>query len=192
MMQGTTLEKISPAEYLEAERKSDIKHEYIEGILLPMSGASWIHTLICSNLIRFIGNFLEKKDFTVHGSDLRIANVRGDKYFYPDIVVVQGEPTFTDEVFDTITNPFLIIEVLSESTESYDRGDKFQAYRSIASLQEYVLVSQDKPLVEVFTRHQDAWHLTEAKGLDSKISLQGLGVEVSLAEVYAKVKLSHS
>jgi len=120
-MPATAIEKISPAEYLEVERKSDIKNEYIEGILLPMSGASWIHTLICSNLIRIIGNFLERQDVTVHGSDLRIAGEGGDKYFYPDVVVIKDDPKFTDEVFDTITNPFLIIEVLSESTESYDR-----------------------------------------------------------------------
>jgi Uma2 family endonuclease len=190
-MAATTIERILPAEYLEAERKSDTKHEYIDGILLPMPGASWIHTLICTNLIRLIGNFLEKKDLTVHSNDLRVANVGGDKYFYPDIVVIQGEPNFTDNIFDTITNPFLIVEVLSESTESYDRGDKFQAYRSLTSLQEYVLVSQDKPLIEVFSRHQDGWRLTEASGLDSIIRLQKMNLDLSLEAVYAKVKFSN-
>lgn len=87
MIPATTIEKISPTEYLEVERKSDTKHEYIEGTLLPMPGASWIHTLICTNLILEIGFFLKKKDLTVHSNDLRVANVGGDKYFYPDIVL---------------------------------------------------------------------------------------------------------
>jgi len=190
-MSAIVTEKISPAEYLGAERKSETKHEFIDGTILPMPGASWVHTLICTNLIRLIGNFLEKKDLTVHSNDLRVANSEGNKYFYPDVVVVQGEPNFVDDAFDTITNPFLIIEVLSDSTESYDRGDKFQAYRSIASLQEYVLVSQDKSLIEVFSRHQDGWHLTEASGLEGSVKLENLGLALPLEAVYAKVKFDH-
>lgn len=189
-MTVTTLERVSPFAYLEAERKSETKHEYLNGIIIPMSGASWIHTLICSNLIRLIGNLIERQDLTVHGSDLKVFSPKTHSYFYPDVAVVKGEPQLTDAYADTITNPSLIIEVLSESTEGYDRGDKFQAYRTIESLQEYVLISQDKLLIEIFTRRDDGWHLTEAKGLDDTIHLQTLSYELALADVYAKVKFA--
>lgn len=134
----------------------------------------------------------ERRDLTVHSNDLKVFSPKTKSYFYPDIVVIEGEAELSDEYKDTITNPRLIIEVLSESTEGYDRGDKFQAYHSIESVQEYVLVSQDKPLIEVFTRHENTWYLTEAKGLDSRIKLQILNYDLSLAEVevYAKVKFS--
>lgn len=190
-MAATTLEKISLTEYVEAERKSDVKHEYLDGIVIPMSGASLAHTTITNNISALIWFFIrEKNDLTVHSSDLKVFNPKAKTYFYPDVVVIEGEAELTDEYKDTITNPRLIIEVLSDSTEGYDRGDKFQAYRSIDSLQEYVLVSQDKPLIEVFTRHENIWHLNEAKGLESQIRLQTLNYNLPLADVYAKVRFS--
>ncbi len=189
-MSVDTLEKLSPFEYLETERKSDVKHEYIDGTLIPMSGASIFHNIICSNLLRILGNTLEDQNYIICGSDLKVFLPLLNRYVYPDTVVIQGTPHTTDQHTDTITNPSVIIEVLSESTEGYDRGDKFQAYRSVESLQEYVLVSQDKPLIEVFTRQEDGWYLHDAKGLDQIIRLQTLSYDLPLKEVYAKVKLA--
>jgi len=184
------IEKISVQDYLEAERKSDIKHEYSNGTIIPMSGASYFHTLICSNIIRILGNAILSKTRTVHSADLRIAVQETQKYYYPDIVLLEDEPNFTDDQFDTVTNPFIIFEVLSESTERYDRGDKFQAYRTLESLQAYVLVAQDKPLVEVFTKdtRTGQWVLSEAQGSGSSIQLPTMGEKLALSDIYAKVK----
>lgn len=188
-MTTTTLANVSPADYLEAERKSDFKHEYLDGIVIPMSGASWIHTIITNNISALLWLFIKNEEaLTVHSSDLKIFSPAMHGYFYPDVVVVKGEPHLTDTHADTITNPSLIIEVLLNSTEGYDRGDKFRAYRAIESLQEYVLVSQHEPFVEVFVRQDDGWYLHDAKGMTQTIRLQTLSYDLSLAEVYAKVK----
>jgi len=183
-------EKISVQEYLETERKSDLKHEYDNGTLIFMSGASYFHTLICSNIIRILGNAFLSKTLTVHSADLRVAVQESQKYYYPDIVLLESEPEFTDDYFDTVKNPFMIFEVLSESTERYDRGDKFQAYRKLESLQAYVLVAQDKPLVEVFTKDASTgqWVLSEAQGSDSSIQLPKLEEKLALSDIYTKVK----
>ncbi|MFP4089373.1 MAG: Uma2 family endonuclease [Cyclobacteriaceae bacterium] len=185
-----SVEKVSVEDYLAAERKSEIKHEYIDGTLFPMSGASYFHTIICGNIIRILGNLILKKELTIHGSDLRVAAAEGRKYYYPDVVLIDGEPVFTDPHSDTITNPSIIFEVLFKSTEGYDRGDKFQSYRMLESLQAYVLVAQDKPLVEVFTRNADTrqWVLSEARGTESSIQLPLLDADLALADLYAKVK----
>lgn len=185
-----SVEKISVQDYLESERKSDIKHEYDNGTPIPISGASYFHNLICSNLIRVLGNAFLTETLTVHSADLRIAVQGSKKYYYPDVVLLEGNPEFTDDHFDTVKNPFMILEVLSESTERYDRGDKFQAYRTLQSLQVYVLVAQDKPLVEVFTKDADTgqWILSEAHGLGSSIQLPNMKEKLILSDIYAKVK----
>lgn len=185
-----SIEKISVQEYLETERKSDIKHEYDHGTLIPMSGASIIHTLICNNIAALLWIITKDKDFTVHSSDLRVSIPSNNRFVYPDVVLLKGAPQVSEYHRDTITNPFMIFEVLSESTERYDRGDKFQAYRTLESLQAYVLVAQDKPLVEVFTRNAETnqWVLSEARDLESHIQLPLLKEELPLADIYAKVK----
>lgn len=186
------VEKVSAADYLAAERTSETKHEYLDGIIIPMSGASIPHTIICANLIALIWNLIKDKDFTVHNNDLKVYNARKESYFYPDVVVIKGEAKATDKHQDVIANPHLIIEVLSESTEGYDRGDKFQAYRTNESLQCYVLISQDKPLVEVFTKNSESqlWTLSEAQGLASNIKLPTLDAEIALSDIFAKVKFA--
>ena len=185
-----SIDKISVKDYLATERKSDTKHEYIDGIIKPMSGASYFHTLICGNIIRILGSFVLKQNITVHGSDLRVAAREGSRYYYPDVVLIKEEPNFTDHQFDTVMNPHIVIEVPSESTEGYDRGDKFQSYRMLESLQAYVLVAQDKPLVEVFTRDAETnqWVLSEARDLESHVQLPLLKEKLVLSDIYAKVK----
>ena len=181
--------RVTTEAYLEQERRSEKKHEYYDGIIIPVSGASIPHTIICGNIYALIWYFIREKNFTAHTSDLHVFVPKTQRYVYPDVAVVQGEPMVTDEQKDTVTNPLVVIEVFSESTEARDRGDKFEAYRTIDSLREYVLVSQEKPHIEVFSRSsaQDVWKLTEASGLESNIQVPVLDLTLSLTDVYAKV-----
>jgi len=187
-MASLTIEKVSARDYLANERKSETKNEFVDGIIIPMTGASIPHTIICMNISALIWFHIKEKDFTIHSNDLRVHSPQANSYFYPDIAVIQGEAELTDEHFDTITNPLLIVEVLSESTEGYDRGDKFRAYREISSLKEYVLVSQEKPYVEVFSKSdKDVWTLHEAQGLQSSIHFNTLSLKLSLSDIYNKI-----
>jgi len=149
----SSLEKPSytPAEYLAIERAADRKSEYISGEMVAMSGVSRKHSLIKSQIEWLLRGQLEGRPCETHSSDLRV-NV-GTAYFYPDIVVVCGEPKMLDDTFlDTLLNPTVVIEVLSKSTENYDRGTKFMRYGQIESLQDYILVSQQSCRIEHFVR----------------------------------------
>ncbi|MDX1908815.1 MAG: Uma2 family endonuclease, partial [Bacteroidia bacterium] len=149
------MKTLTPQEYLARERsrrREEGMYEYIQGNLIEMGGVSLIHNRIVGNLHVFIAARLRELGFEVWQSDLRVTNPALDTYMYPDIVITQDEPVFADSGLDMITNPLLIVEVLSDTTEAYDRGEKFERYRSIPSLQEYVLVSQKKPLIESYYR----------------------------------------
>ena len=183
--------KLTPEEYLEIERKAEYKSEYFDGEIFAMAGANRNHCLFCSNLNGLFWQHLKGKDFEAYSSKMRMFVPKTNFYTYPDVVVVCGEPKFQDKVFDTLLNPTLLIEVLSESTESYDRGKKFQHYRSIESLQEYVLVSQDEARIEKYLKQGDGfWVLSEAFGLDAKVKLDSIDCEIALSEVYDKVNFS--
>lgn len=183
--------KLTPAEYLEFERKSEIKHEYFNGEIFTMSGAKRNHNKITTNLSGLIWQHLKGKNCESYSNDMRVFVPKTGLYTYPDVVVVCGEPQFQDNVFDTLLNPVLLIEVLSETTESYDRGKKFQHYRSIESLQEYVLVSQDEARIEKYLKTGDGfWILSEAVGLDSEIKFDSIDCPIGLGEVYDKVNFS--
>lgn len=183
--------KLTSKEYLEFERNSDIKHEYFEGEIFAMSSAKRNHNKITTNLNGLVWQHLKGKNCENYSNDMRVFIPETGLYTYPDLVVVCGEPQFQDEVFDTLLNPILLIEVLSDSTEGYDRGKKFQHYRSIESLQEYILVSQNEARVEKYVRHGDGfWLLSEAVGLDSEIEFSSIECKVSLAEIYDKIDFS--
>lgn len=189
-MSTLAVDKISPQEYLRIESESESKNEFVDGIIVPMTGASLVHTIICGNILALIWAHIKEKDFTVHSNDLRVHSPQANSYFYPDIVVIKGEAALTDQHFDTITNPLLIVEVLSDSTEGYDRGDKFRAYREINALKEYILVSQDKPNVEIFSKNsKNIWSLHEASGLQNSIQLNTIDLSLSLADIYNKITL---
>lgn len=180
--------KMSPDEFLEFERAADEKHEYRDGEVVLMSGARRAHNLIAINVGSGLHAALKNKDCETYMSDMRVYVPSARLYTYPDIVVVCGDPKFIDDEFDTLTNPILLIEIFSESTESYDRGQKFQHYRSIDSLREYVLISQQSPSIEKYVKHGDGfWMLSDAAGLDSSLSLETIDHHLSLAEVYDKV-----
>ena len=182
-----TLQALSLQEYLEIEEKAEFKSEYHQGFLVAMAGSTRNHSLISSHLVRALGNRIGQ-GCEVHGSDLKVFIEPLDKSLYPDVTVICGPPAYGLDRKDLIVNPSLIVEVLSGSTEGYDRGEKFSFYRQLPSLQEYVLVSQQRPLVEVFRRAENAneWLLSWAEGLDSSIELAG--TTLPLKEVYQGVE----
>lgn len=181
---------ITPAEYLAIERKAQVRSEYINGEMVAMTGATRNHNLITINLAREISQQLKGKSCEAYPVDMRVRIPSSDIYTYPDLVAVCGEPDFEDDTFDTLTNPTLIIEVLSDSTESYDRGMKSKYYRRIPSLEEYVLVAQDEYMVEQHVRQPGGrWLISESRSIRDRIVLACIGCALSLEEVYDKVKL---
>jgi Uma2 family endonuclease len=180
--------KMTPEEYLALERKAEVKSEYFAGEVFAMAGAGEAHNLMVTNVIVALGTQLRKRPCKVHPSDMRVLVSQTGLYTYPDAVVVCGEPRFLDDKRDTLLTPTLIVEVLSDSTEAYDRGQKFEHYRQIESLQEYVLVSQAAPKVERFLRQEaGTWLFSEATGLDATAELASIQCRLPLAEVYDKV-----
>jgi Uma2 family endonuclease len=182
---------ITPEQYLEIERAAEFKSEYFQGEMFAMSGAKWAHNVLAGNLMRELGQQLRSRPCAVVPSDMRVRVSQSDLYTYPDVVVVCGEPQFLDNRTDTLLNPTVLIEVLSPSTEAYDRGRKFEMYRTIESLSEYLLVSSDRAQAELFTRQADGrWLLTAAGGMDESLELQSVGCRIALRDLYEKVELS--
>ena len=187
-MSAVPKKRLTAEEYLEFERGSDIKHEFYNGRIYAMAGAKRRHNVIALNIGSEIREHLKGRDCEAYPSDMRVFVPRFGLYTYPDVSVVCGKPEFQDAVLDTLLNPVLLIEILSDSTESYDRGKKFQHYRSIESLQEYVLVSQNEARIEKYIRQGDGfWVLSEAVGVDSSITFESIDCPISLAEVYDKI-----
>lgn len=184
---------LSPEEYLQIERAAEFKSEYFAGEMFGMAGGSPAHALIGGNVLRNLGNQLQSGRCVPYNSDLRIEISTTGLYTYPDVSIICGPLQFSDLGDDIVTNPALIVEVLSDSTEAYDRGTKFDHYRTISTLREYVLVSQKQPLVEVFLRQTDGtWRLTPVRGLDAAVRLDSLECDLRLAEVYRHVEFPAS
>ncbi len=177
-------------QYLKQERKAEFKSEYFRGEVFARPRSSFRHALIVTNLLGELRQRLRKRDCNVYSVDLRLEVASASFYTYPDVMVVCGEEKFVDERVDTLTNPVLIIEVLSESTKNYDRGQKFQSYRTLPSLKEYLTVAQDEIHVEQYTRTpDDRWMLTEFDNATATIALQSIDVELHVSDVYEKVNL---
>ncbi len=177
-------------EYFALDEDADERHEFRDGEVLNMPGGTYEHEVIVANLIRHLGNRLDGSPCRVRGSNLRVRADR-TRYSYPDLSIVCGPPAFDPPrpTSATLANPRVLIEVLSPSTAADDRGEKFTRYRRIASLQEYLLVWQDRPQVEPFYRQPDGvWGIGQTvEGLDAVLTLASVGVELPLAEVYADV-----
>jgi Uma2 family endonuclease len=179
---------VTPEAYLEFERASATKHEYFGGKVYAMTGASANHNLIVANTLASLHGQLRKRPCRVYPSDMRVKTQSSILYTYPDISIVCGEHYFEDAERDTLLNPVVIIEVLSPSTERYDRGKKFQHYRTLASLQEYVLIAQDSIRIEHFVRQpNDEWLLSDTTEIDSRVELTSIERHLVLADVYEKV-----
>ena len=181
--------KMTPAEYLAFERvQTDAKHEYLHGEITAMSGASLVHNIIVTNLVINIGTQMRGRPCNVFSSDMRVKIPATGLYTYPDIAALCGVPQLEDAAADTLLNPSVIIEVLSPSTEAYDRGTKFAHYQTIGSLQEYVLVAQDKPRIEIFRRQENGdWLYSVAQTPEATVRLDVINCELALAEVYEGV-----
>ena len=180
-------------EYRAISETSEERYEYRNGEIITISGATATHSTISINLLSYLGFLLRDTDFQLYNSALRIWIPEYNCGTYTDLMVVNGEPEFNQERTDEILNPLLIVEVLSPSTEGYDRGDKFRKYRSISSFCEYLLVSQSEPYVEQY--HQidrqnsnDRWQLQICDRLEQSIHLQSLNIELPMSEVYRRVK----
>lgn len=173
---------MTPAEYLAFERASEERHEYAGGEIFAMSGGSREHSLASQNIAGELRSALLERPCEVHGPDLKIKTLAG-KYHYADTFVLCGSPLFEDETRDVVLNPKLIVEVLSDSTERYDRDGKFQAYKQIASLEEYVLVGQYEPLVEVYRRQPNGEWTCATSGPGTSFVVHG--AELRVDELYA-------
>ena len=173
------------AEYLEREDESLQKHEFHHGKIIPVSGASFIHNAIAVNVLTALTIATRKKDntFYVTNSDTKIWIEAIERFVYPDAAVVFGPPHFFEKRKDIITNPLLVVEILSPGTQKKDRTSKFDLYRTLPSLEEYVLIDQDHPIISTFSLSQN-WQETRVRGEDKQVSLTSVDVTLSLADVY--------
>lgn len=179
---------LSPEDYLAIERRAEFKSEYFDGDMFAMSDASEAHNTIVLNVGAALRQHLKNRPCKAYANDMRVKVGPTGLYTYPDLVVVCRQAQFDDAHLDTLLNPTLIIEVLSDSTEAYDRGRKFAHYRSLESLVEYVLIAQDRPQVESYQRQPDQqWLWTESHDLDNTLRLHSIDCNLLLAEIYDKV-----
>jgi Uma2 family endonuclease len=189
-MSSQVQQRHTPEEYLALERQAQCKSEYYAGEIFAMAGASRWHNLIVTNVLRELSLQLKGRSCTTYPSDMRVKVSPTGLYTYPDATVVCGEAQFEDHQQDTLLNPTLIVEVLSESTEAHDRGGKFAHYRKLPSLMEYVLIAQTKPHIEHYVRQPDnRWLLAEADRLADTIHLPSIDCHLALAEVYDKLNI---
>jgi Uma2 family endonuclease len=179
-------QRLTIAEYLAFERQSEMRHDFLDGEIFAMTGASRIHNLIAGNVFREIGNQLRRRSCEAYMEAMRVRTPAG-LFTYPDVVVVCGEPRFDDTRFDTLLNPTLIVEVLSPSTEAYDRRTKSDHYRSIPSLAEIVLVAQDQPRIEHSSRQETGWRRNDLTSLEHRLEMPSIGCELLLHDVYERV-----
>jgi len=199
--------RLTPEQYLEIERQAEFKSEYYDGEMFPMqgppetlqgpalamAGAGWAHNRLVANAILLLGTELRSRPCQVVSSDMRVRVSATGLYTYPDVTVVCGDPQFLAERRDTLLTPTLIVEVLSPSTEAYDRGRKFEHYRSVESLNEYLLIASERVQVDLFTRQSDGhWLFTSAASLEDVLELKSVGCRLALAELYSKVELAES
>lgn len=183
----TKTKKYTPEEYLALEEAAESRSEYENGEIVAMAGGSFNHVQITSNVARFTGNKIAENCASL-SSEMKIWVEAIGRFYYPDVLVLCGKPNFYRKRNDTIINPVLIVEVLSDSTEAKDRGEKFFAYQTLESLQEYVLISQNRAAVEQFTRQADgSWKYLATIGLENSVKLESIEIELALQEVYQKV-----
>ena len=178
---------ITPEQYLEIDRQAERKSEYYDGEMFAMAGAGLRHNEIVANIIGTLHAQLRGKPCRALPSDMRV-RISSSRYVYPDVTVVCGKPELADNRGDILLNPTVVIEVLSPSTASFDRGLKFDAYTALESLRDYVLISTETPSIEVFSRQSDGrWLLTKAVTLDASLELDSIACRRSLADIYANV-----
>jgi Uma2 family endonuclease len=180
--------RYTPAEYLALERAAEFKSEYVTGQIYALAGASRAHNLIVLNVASIIHGQLRGRPCEAYVSDMRVRVSETGLYTYPDVAALCGEARFEDSHLDTLVNPSTIVEVLSESTESYDRGENFAHYRRLATLREYLLVAQDRVRAELYVRQGEQWVLSEFSELDATVPLPSIDCALSVREIYQRVE----
>lgn len=185
--------RMTAAEYLKMERQSEHKHQFVDGQVFAMTGASRNHNRVSMNLAGEIHAQMKDSPCEAFLNDMRVKISEFGNYVYPDLVFTCDKPEFEDDVLDTLLNPQVVVEVLSESTEKYDRGKKFAGYRSLPSLHTYILISQDAARVEMFQRQDNGdWLMSVVDGLDGTLKLSQPPLKLKLADLYARVEFSNA
>jgi Uma2 family endonuclease len=183
--------KLTEAEYLEIERRAEFRSEFLDGEMFAMAGGTKAHSLISSNLIFALRTQLKGGPCRVYTSDMRVKVRASGLYTYPAVSLVCSQDEMEDEHDDILLNPTVIMEILSDSSEAYDRGKKFEMYWQLPSLREYLLVNQPKPLVEQHIRQESGeWLLRAVAGLESKVTLPSVGITINMADVYTDIRFS--
>jgi Uma2 family endonuclease len=191
-MAANPKERFTLEEYIEFDKNSEARWEYFDGMVVTMSGGTLTRNRIARNLTTSLTNKLAGRGCEVLPADMRIKVPKAPPYRYADVVVVCGEPVIESiQGLDVLVNPRLIVEILSESTEAYDRGKKFLSYQSIDSFEEYLLVAQDRPYVTHYVRQADgSWLRSDIEGIESEIELVTIPCRIKLSEIYALVDFS--
>jgi Uma2 family endonuclease len=190
LMGALSATKVSVEEYLALDRAAEIPSEYHDGELFALAAVSWEHAIISANVVSMLRDRLAKTLCSVANSPLRV-RVSPTKYVIPDMMVVCGKPQLTDEHQDTVTNPKVIVEILSPSTANYDYGEKFILYRNLESFEEYLLVAPDRARVEVFRKKADKhWAITTYEGLDAMVNIESLSMSLPMTEIYSGVEFN--
>ncbi|AFZ44270.1 protein of unknown function DUF820 [Halothece sp. PCC 7418] len=185
MVTQLTQNVYTPQEYLEWESDAQIRHEFINGEIIPMAGGTTRHNLITGNIYITLRLGLKGKNAPVYMENVRLWIPASEVFTYPDLMILDGDPIYYENTQTTVTNPVVIIEVLSESTRDYDQGRKFGFYRSLEMLQDYVLVDQKKCLVMLYQRgNEKQWNLQILEELTEEIPLESLGTKITLADIY--------
>lgn len=179
--------RFSPEEYLEQEEQTTERHEYFDGEIFLMAGGTHNHEMVCGNMFAALHRYARGRQCTAYGSNMKIQVKASGLFTYPDAMLVCGQIEFVPERRDVVTNPVLITEVLSDSTQSYDRGDKFALYRRLPSFAHYVLIHQNQLLVEYHHKTSSGWLLTEIAGMDATLRIPELAFEMPFSELYADV-----
>jgi Uma2 family endonuclease len=190
MATAAITKRYTPEEYLALEREAKFKSEYKNGYITAMSGTSPEHNTIALNFASEIRTQFRGGRCKVYISDVRLRVTPAGLYTYPDVMAVCGEAQFVEDDLETLVNPSMIAEVLSRSTERYDRGDKFEDYRTLPSLMEYVLFSQNEVLVERFVRQGEKWVRTEYRDIEESLVLDSIGCVIPLREIYASLAIA--
>ena len=191
MAVANPIHRLTEAEYLEIERRAEFRSEFLDGEMFAMPEGTKSHGRVKCNLITVLSTRLKGCSCRVYDSDMRVKVQASGLYTYPDVSIARGEDQLEDEHEDTLLNPTIIFEVLSESREAYDRGKKFEIYRRLPSLCEYILVNQFKPLVEQFIRQESGqWILRDVEGLEEKLTLPSIDVTIAMADVYSDIRFA--
>lgn len=190
MAQRATKQKLyTPEQYLAKEEKAEFRNEYFDGEIFAMTDGSLNHLQITTNITVFLDSKIRKKGYRVLPNEMKVWVESTRRFFYPDVTIVCDKPKFYKDRNDTIENPKLLIEVLSKSTEATDRGEKIFAFQTLKSVEEYVLISQDKHVVEKFTKQNDgSWKYLATIGIDSKVAFESVGESLNLSEIYDLVE----